>query len=92
MGWLVVGPGNLDCDNNRPAMIPYDDHAYMHSSCLYRGRAHFFTLNMLNSAKHPYSRPTGYATSNRWRSIRRTATNIELAECVHQMIEMTERK
>jgi len=52
---------------------------------------HFLTLNMLSNAKQPYNSPTGYATSNRWWSILRTATNIELAECVHQMIDNTLR-
>lgn len=53
---------------------------------------YFFTLNILNNAKQPYNSPTGYATNNLCLSILRTATNIALAEWVHQTIDKILRK
>lgn len=48
---------------------------------------YLLTLKILSNPKHPYSNPTGYATSSFWWSIRRTATKIDEAEYVHQRME-----
>lgn len=68
-------------------------------SCMYAivlssssSAVYFFTLNMLNRAKQPYNKPTGYATSNLWWSILSTTTKMLLAECVHQTILKAERR
>lgn len=49
------------------------------------------TLNTLRRAKHPYNNPMGYATSNLWSDIRRTATKMPDAAYVHHRMEIAER-
>ena len=48
-------------------------------------------LKTLMRAKHPYSKPTGYATNNRWCDICKTATKIPEAAYVHQSIDSVDR-
>lgn len=53
----------------------------------FTGGTPVFPLNTVNNAKHPYNRPTGYATSSLCSVICSTATKMPDAAYVHQSIE-----
>lgn len=67
-----------------------DDNSGSYLTTIYLAEPPTPTLNTLRRAKHPYSSPMGYASSNRCSDIRRTATNMVDAAYVHHKMDNVE--